>query len=140
MARPTRTRVKGLRTGKFLRLIDEDPCALTFCDFALYLTSENDPDRAERYCNQSASDAQTLTRRLVKRALQAEPYDVRSLASYALFLEMVRHDYDAAQRVYEARNKRQLDEINRATVGRLRWMLRVARKSTPVCTTTLLCF
>lgn len=61
-------------------------CALSFCDFALYLTSNNDFDRAERY---------------FKRALQAEPYDVRSLACYALFLEECRHDYDAAERVYE---------------------------------------
>jgi len=78
--------MKGLRTGKFLRLIDEAPSAMTFCDFALYLASEGDYDRAERY---------------FKRAVQCEPYDVRTLASFALFLEIIRHDYDRAERLYE---------------------------------------
>jgi Tfp pilus assembly protein PilF len=85
IAKKTTSTRKDLKTGKFLRLIDDDPCALTFCDFALYLTSENDPDRAERY---------------FRRALTAEPNNVRALASYALFLEDVRHEYERAGALY----------------------------------------
>merc|ERR1711916_327255 len=82
--RPTRSTQK-LQTGKFLRLLDQDPSALSFCDFALFLTSMQEFDRAERY---------------FKRALACEPYDCRTLASFALFLEIIRHDYDACQKVY----------------------------------------
>jgi tetratricopeptide (TPR) repeat protein len=85
VAKKTTSTRKDLKTGKYLRLIDDDPCALTFCDFALYLTSENDPDRAERY---------------FRRALTAEPNDVRTLASYALFLEQVRHNFERAGALY----------------------------------------
>jgi Tfp pilus assembly protein PilF len=84
MRKPTRGKV-GLATGKWLRLIEEDPCALTLCDFALFLTSQEDYGRAESY---------------FRRALAADPSDVRSLSSYALFLETVKHDHEAAEKLY----------------------------------------